>query len=207
MSILNVSLLGDHALVAVDTLAVRSTSGFRAEEQSKLFPLVHADCVVAGRGLVVLSLLAYQAVAKTTDTHYDLLAEALPSVVQEALGWLQQAHPEALVDARIGGHEVALVGWSRSREQMSGTVVKLTLDRQGGEHFETEAVDEWLFAPGDTFRSDLNLPRAKSTQDMLSLAQRQAKWHAERVPGIPPSKRLIVAELTKDLMSITSRSL
>ena len=60
MSILNVWMSADRALVAVDTLGLEA-DGKTFDECSKLYVLPHSNLVIAGRGLVSFSCLIYQA--------------------------------------------------------------------------------------------------------------------------------------------------
>src|SRR5690348_14070717 len=83
MSIINVVCAGPYALVAVDT-EIYDVDQDRVIHGTKLFPIVHANSVLACRGnLGVPAYIANAAGLRAAD--FDALVRLMPELIREAL--------------------------------------------------------------------------------------------------------------------------
>lgn len=205
MTILNVWVGRDRALVGVDTLGVvpdgPAGRGVPARcELTKLFPLVAADCLVAGRGDAGFIWSVYLGCLGTVPATFDTLAAAMPNILQAAVHVYEAMQP-AQTRRPAGGLQLALVGWSPRQERMCGVVFsraaagqpfeRLVLGGDGGEES-----DDWI-APWEDEQGEAPVPDTPGA--MLDLVLRQV-GHAPA--GAPVGGRLIVAELRRDSLTV-----
>jgi hypothetical protein len=117
VTILNVALAKDRALIATNTEGVRMVDLVKTR-CSKLFPLPHANAVVAGRGQLATIFNVYSdALAQMSD--FDCIAKAMQSIVKRRHADLVAEFKRAAigVDTDV---QILLVGWSEARGQMAG---------------------------------------------------------------------------------------
>lgn len=118
MTILNIAITEQEALVAANTEGVRGTDG-ALTRCSKILVLPHANAVISGRGqLATIFNVFADAFGAMLD--FDGTAAAMPSIVQrrfaESIGDLEklglgQINPDV---------QIVLIGWSDAQQRMAG---------------------------------------------------------------------------------------
>lgn len=209
MSILNCWVSPTRAVLAVDTIsgAMVDAQHFRFHA-SKMFPVVHAPMLIAGRGLfsqighrVSLDVNSRGPAVESFDLIYPLLPETI-----------RLAHEDLIKQGRALGiedrvlfepNELVAVGWSASRQRIEGSMYQVGPD---GGVIVTSLLDSWTCGPGEPLaerdRAGLALPDdPPSLPELLEIARLQcdhirARWDTEGHGGAPiAGGRLIVAEM------------
>lgn len=210
MSLLNVYLAAHRALVGVDTACgampgdavaqwvARAAPGQQMPPHvSKLFPIVHADAVIAARGAhtFLLDVIGPAAACGSVDELEDML----PKIIEAAdLAHANRCKYFGLpADVTHAAQELVLVGWSAREGGMIATV----FERKAGQRsaFTVDQVEAWA-APWETSYGQAIEPR--TDHDMLQLARAQVSHFRRDHPGAPIGGRLIVAEVTRDAIAI-----
>lgn len=202
MSILNVFVYPDLGVVCADTECVQF-DGSRVEA-SKLFPLPYQPAVLAFRASVLFQSGVVQRTL-VAGGDFDSLSTALPEILsgvsEEAIAL---ARRESMPADRAGCAEVVIVGFSAAR---SGIVAH---------SFKRETLADGFVATLDFARycvspywSDigLNVDRIhlqRNREGMKALALAQVRLMREREPMAAAGGRFIVAEITRDVMTIKS---
>lgn len=194
MSILNVWIEPDAALVGVDTATGMTREDGTPLEFSKMFPIVHANTIVAGRGhsLFLSSLF----VMCNGRGDFDSLVEEMPLLLQLAFDQIKDlpllAPPEG-IDRQM----IVVVGWSAKLGRMAGRDY-IQEDRARG--FVASEITPHHLAPWDD--SFAGLPDPKTPADMANLASEQVRMMREKAPDAAAGGRFIVAEITQRGMQI-----
>ena len=192
MSILNVSIDRDRALVAVDTLC---QTGQGPRETLKLYPLPHIGAVIAGRGQLAFLLQIHLEVILHCATFDDLVErtiEALPPLFARL-----RAQPNAAAFGMGDGsdvQELVLVGWSPQAQAMQGWRWSQSDPRLG---FTREEIAPWLVSPALEPVGDLS-----TATGMLHLARRQVTRWRPSAPGGALGGRLLLAELRRGALMV-----
>lgn len=189
MSILNVWVSETKALIGVDTDGIMG--GAEHVEFSKLIPLVHANVVFASRGdreflVDLFTDFAQNRIAVTFDVIEEHLLAVVAGIVKRwrGLGY-------------IADYQFAIVGWSERRGRMVAIWATGNTGEDGIDLDEIESrMAPWHESLG-------RAPVPDSHDVMAGAAQQQASW-LQAQPGAAGGGRLIVAELTRDSMSIRS---
>ena len=191
MSLANVYVADDHALIGVDTAAGPAWSGQSETEahfsrgRSKLLPLPHSNVVIAGRGYIdVLSGVFGYMVATGHD--FDSAAAALPSMLVQARHGAEQSWGEmraelARVDTGLDGY---LVGWSQRAGSMS--CVRFEMPRGAAAPTVDPARSNFYWvSPGDPFKgaSAQQVVVPSHHDATLELARVQTRWGKANWPG------------------------
>lgn len=194
MSILNAFLEPERALIGVDTQFAAQHGSPR--QISKLMPLIHLNAIVACRGSVFIATALF-AMCQVVGSDFDELLEAMP-------GFLEHVSDKAAeIPGRIGvtdkmpfdGQSVIAVGWSAGR--MIGRQFEQE-NRETG--FVAEGFNPHYSAPWD--ESLPQFPDLKTREGMGVLARAQARLLREKCPDVAAGGRFIVAEITRNSMSI-----
>lgn len=194
MSLANIWLERDRALVAVDTLGyVYAPDGSRKlSEITKLMPLPVADCVLAARGsqFAFLQLLAL-AVQKPGMTSLDILSDYMPALCELAASNLPQDFP-----AEFATCELYLVGWSDRSGCMACT--QFGIDLHGNGVVSTSPMrGPARCAPGFN-----DVQPIDSEVGMRALAQRQIAWMHEHAPKDVTGGELVLADVKRGSVTI-----
>lgn len=205
MTLLNIALAADRALVAVDTLVytwdggIKCDSGGKPCETTKALALPHAQCVVAVRGSSSLLHYLWERSAWLPDT--DTAISRLPEM-------LRAASASAPVDhrGRYPADEVYITGWSKHY----GRMVCVSFDSSDGFATMTatlrhEASHSLSAAPAVPPEALGQFPFPETPDDMLRIARRQVKHHRDIDPHSPNGGgRLLVATITRDGMTFAT---
>lgn len=194
MSIVNVAVRHDRAIVAVDTQVSSPIDDAFPDlvtmgHTSKMLPIVHANTVLAVRGSPVFMLIAFNALYEmTADVGIDLIAQVLPGFLNGALS--SAPFPESVLAMP---QEVWAVGWSRQSDRPRGVVCR----RPPGGQFGLEEVGE---AIGPQLEG--GIPPLWQPEQMAAVARRQVAMQREQQPGTSIGGRLLQAEITAHGMRI-----
>lgn len=194
MSILNVWIEPEVALVGVDTATSLIGDDGAMLEYSKMFPIVHANTVVAGRGNSIFLSTLFVMCNGRGD--FDSLVEIMPSLLQQAFDQIKNfpllAPPEG-IDRQM----IVVVGWSAKLGRMAGRDY-IQEDRAQG--FVTSEIAPHHLAPWDN--SFAELPDPQTAGDMANLARAQTRFMHENAPQAASGGRLIVARISQLGMTI-----
>lgn len=197
MSVLQVVLSDDGARIYVDTAAgCQAPSGERlATERAKVLPLVVPNCVLAGRGnpAFLASLAATLQLAAPSD--FDALAASLHQLVDS----VHQLYAGKLADVAPGvssDQELALIGWSRSRERMACVMCFVDTGALEPECIELPAGGEWLTPWAEEWGPEPSPP--DSDEAAFALACEQVRRGRVAMPGVNFGGRLLAVTVTRD---------
>jgi len=182
--------------MGVDTRCALLDTGATCEG-SKFAVIPHVQALIAGRGAVTtLSLLTSLVWQSTNIQTFDDLVDAMPRLLRQAFELLHQAFP-AGIDARVFAQEFIVIGWSRSAGRLRAFQYEQTKADEG---FTTRELSEPGYAC--PWAPDLGPPLQPKTVALHQqlLARQVEEW--ETVGG-----RLVLAEVTRDAISITSHEL
>lgn len=181
MTILDVWLTAETALVGVDTVTVR-TDGSR-HHGSKLLPLVHA------------------ARLHMNTMDFDAAVDVLPSMLPIAFNdFLAGASNSGIPDTpEFDRNTVVIVGWSRRKDHMVGWQYNQE-NRASG--FAVKAINPYSIAPWDV--SLEKYPDPKTMRDMERLARAQHRLLLEKEPAAACGGSFIVACLGRNGMQIST---
>lgn len=205
MSLLNIDLNADRALIAVDTSAISLEGGAGVMERSKLLHLPHANLVLAARGELVFFSSFFERVCRAPGiVDFDALAASAKAALSEHKQVLLAHMRAAGFDDLDEGckHEISLIGYSLSAGAMR--CATWVYDRASADWLERIS-GTGLVSPWDPSWAR-ELPDTDTWQAMRLLAQLQVEKMRElRERGaIAIGGRLLLAELTRDAYSLRS---
>jgi hypothetical protein len=199
VSIVNFTLDSQRALIAVDT--VGGGYGLGEHQVSKIYPVAHANIILAGRGSV--SFLAHVAVmCSVMQGDFDQMivevAELLPRVWAQMLsGWRAQGLDGSVAQGQ--GQELYLFGYScRLQEMVAVCFTRLA----GGSVFAM--VDDLAYSAAPYPTCLGVLPPIQTVQDFMPIARKQVQLHRETCPDAGVGGRLLLAKLTRESMTLKS---
>lgn len=200
MSILDVIIYPDGALVACDTQTVPMEDGAGVVGPvSKLYPLVAANAVIAGRGVGAFTSELARLCCFVPGGFDEILA-ALPSYCEAVhVAVSEGAKAYGITDVSpLDQAEAVLVGYSRQHRRVVGYSI---IKAGAGKPFEIERIEAMLMAPGDP--EPQYAAGRTGLETVLNLGRAQAailrKAHGA-VAGV--SGPLIVATITPQGMTI-----
>jgi len=203
MTIANIVVERDRALIGVDTLAAYMPQGHgivpeserRDRQTTKVWLYPHANMAMTGRGDV--SLMAYvrlfldHAAVRDFDHAVELMSSALPTAFQMAMTQRKQGTG---LDV-FPGVDLVLVGWSR----VMCFKGRRWLRRPEDTDFQASNIDTWLALPEVDRVERVLVPT--TDRGMEDLARKQMAWANENYPGTCGG-RLMVYELTPEAISV-----
>ncbi len=204
MSLCNVWMSRDRALVAVDT-AVRRPGGPMLE-RSKILPIPHASTILATRGFVDFLGIFHGASIDALDDFDALNDQALPNLNRTREFVMQAVAPVAakkgIGPAAFSEIEIVMVGGSRRQQAMVGNTYQCIAP-----------ATTFIRLPIETGRGRIHgnydgmgpVSKVASAEAMEALARRQVAYVREHDPSTTVGGRLLLAELTRHSMSITTR--
>lgn len=196
MSLLNVHIKPARALIAVDTQAQVFGSDGRTEA-SKLLLMPHLNIVMAARGDLAFFSMVFSCAHRSPANHdFDQLAADM----SDSLPVILKQHGVAMstwgIDPCGVESEICIVGWSRKLCRMAG----MTYERwPGQQEFTTTEIDPWRIGPNAQWSTT---PAVDTIEAMQSVARDQVKFMRKHHPQAAIGGRLLVAELTRDAMTI-----
>ncbi len=204
MSIVNVWMRQKYALVGVDSIAIGPEG--EATEVSKLLPLAHAGAILASTGTYMFANLFFSTLHYSgldLDGMVDRIPDFLPLVYRETLQRAEQWGVRFLGSPEQ--QSCLIVGWSKSKGRMIGRYYWQVEASKGFEEREIELGSGYVQPthadPRWTERL-AGLPAPSTPAAMGRYAQEQTRIIREFIPEIHAGGRFIVAELTRDRMTI-----
>lgn len=197
MSILNVWLERDLALVGVDTEAMSHTGGM--VQGSKMLPVPHLNAVLAGRGTSVLLVSVFAQLVIRDCGGFDDLADRLPSMVEKAFKGTIGGFPLRYIHraAYLRGHEIVLVGYSPKQKRMRAVEV---VRQAGAKAFTVEETEREYVTPWH--ESIASAPSPANLGAIAKLAMAQVNLIKRTYPAAPAGGRLLVAEIFETRMVV-----
>jgi len=187
MSLLNVHVTEDLALVAVDTDGVNPAG--KHFEICKLYPLAHANTLLAGQGERRFLLEAFSWICMADgDVDYDVIVDSMPGMLRRMA---EGARAHRAPDLR---YTIAVVGFSPKAERVCGRWYEGVVTGEFEVHSLGSRVSPWPFPDRAAIPAD--------EASHVELARRQTAWH--KTQGVAGGGRLLLAELTRDGMSSRS---
>lgn len=193
MSLLNVWLSGQSALVCVDSDAFVPGTG-RRHEVSKFLPLAHANALLGMRGNWWVGAIVWQAFCLLDFDEMVALA-AGPDFFKKSVKMVDAAGKGAPPGVVGGESSLVLVGYSRSARAMQAWAYD-----EASQFHPTEIRDRYV-GPCDT--STEPYEEGSTVVDMHQLAQAQVRLFRAQWPDLACGGRLIVAEISPRRMMIS----
>lgn len=208
MSLLNIVVEDDRALVSVDTevgIAIESDptgaqrrrlglTGMERFAGSKLFVVPHANAVVALRGSSQLLLMLATNLCASAVATFDDLADCFVDAVETCHALLTSRFPSTSVHPEQSAHAV---GWSDREQQMVVVAAKrkpgtdrYTLDDTAG-----QIVSPWPFTE--------RAPSIVSRGQLLDLSREQIRRVRAMDPDVVLGGELLLVELTRDTLAMS----
>lgn len=199
MTILNLWVTPERAVVATDTVGLMP-GGVR-REISKMFPILHCNALIAGRGHIDITLAVLQQLV-TIPGDFDGMAERTPETIERTIVNMRTYAKTQGIAMEIGYQSTILVGWS---EKVNGMACTL-FDYHPGKGVEVKE-KKHFFAPGmdldaDAQESQNQLALMATPTGMEQLARRQIAWAAKTGQSQHFGGRLLIAELTKERVTV-----
>lgn len=192
MTSLNVLLSPERALVTMDTRMQNTVTGGHYYS-SKMFPIVHANILIACRGDRVFGELAFQWYLGCEACDFDSIVPGLPDALV-VLSKRCASIPGWYAD----GTELIIVGWSEKDRSMQGVGCSRP---DIGSPFSVARMGAGWIAPALT--EDLrHITCANQIEYLTAIAQAQTRQSKKDSPDSPIGGRLILADMTKDRMEI-----
>ena len=217
----------DRALVAVDTrltaldstsavgrLAARANVPGTLVEASKLLALPHARLVLAHAGALSFLASAFLRCQQLIGPGgFDELDECMPDVLGCAFGQVldmrRDLYPDVPIE-EVRGQRLAVVGWSQKGQRMRGALFNQDPRADGFQRLPLAGFAEEEDPRGRRFAAPWNaeksgaLPYADTPEAMERLARLQMRDSPSAAEG-KSGGRLLVAELTRDSVCVTSQ--
>jgi hypothetical protein len=191
MSLLNVLMRPDYALVGVDTDCANFQDGSHMHV-SKMLVLAHIPAVLAGRGGFALFKRVFD-IAHGNGGDLDELLAVMPQILY------QLAASPAHADRKGFKDELAVVGWSARLNRPLARKFNVSVEREVRSfdiEFATVSPPYWDLSKDP--------PPFENMEDLVAIAKSQAAYLKERFPegrqdGRPTSGggRLIVARISR----------
>lgn len=185
MSLLNVHVTPQRALVAVDTDGIGPAGHF---EICKLYPLAHANTVLAGQGdrRFLLDAFAWLCLAEGS-IDYDVIVASMPGMLRRmAAGARAQGAP----DIR---YAIAVVGYSPAEGCVCGRWYEGHVTSDAHEVYSLGSrVAPWPFEDRPVIPDKV--------ENHIELGRRQTAWHKSN--GYAGGGRLVLADLTSGGIAI-----
>ena len=197
MSVLNIWIEPDHALIGVDTQAA-DVSG-KVGHVGKLVPLVHLGAVMAFRGAVIFGVSVFSGVniaGAKFDELIDGMPLLLPGMLNETRRLVAATGAESL--DRLDRQEIALVGWSDRAKRIVGRVWTQQDPRAGFVAAEISPYDIAVWDPSFKQLEDPRTPEA-----MVRLIQAQCRLLHRVEPELYAGGRAVIARVSKDQTRIS----
>jgi len=192
MTILNAICSSDRVLLSADTAC--GVPGGKKSRTTKIFPLMHFPAIIAGTGSTELAPALQMTLVNETD--FDTVLTNLPSRISQLYSKIKSELFSVVKIHILERQGIFIAGWSVSRNRFLARWVHQDNESSG---FQIASFDDsFLLTPWEGEPPPLPVMRG----DLVELARRQYKiWQAKR-PDAAFGGELIVAELTKNAISI-----
>ena len=192
MSIVNITIGRDRALVGCDTACQYGDDLEDRGEMSKLLVLHGSSGVLAYRGKrAMFERIFTRLLFGREPSDFDALLDRLPTIIEASAG----ATPST-VNLQL---ELYAVGWSGSRGRMAGAVY--VIDTAGA--LTDAQVDTWQCANSPEVPEDPD-PMLDGPVAMFGHAQRQTAYGKREFPGQAIGGRFFVADVTRERITVAA---
>ena len=198
MSILNVWRTPERVRVCVDTEAYDLITGLRFQ-MAKVYAFPHANMLIAGRGIGQFTAAFAAGIEQIASLDFDKMLDGFKEMLEAAHAGVP-AYVRAALESM--GCEMLLAGWS----QREGRLLAHVFQRSAGvggvfvPRNVEQGVQPWLLAPHADLGWNFGVP--ESDEDLLITARYQVTWHRRNAPGAPIGGSLVLAELTRDAVTV-----
>jgi len=209
MSLANVYLEHDRALIAFDTLSsamdappaagvAEALERFKTGlHMSKCTFLAHANVAIAHRGDAMLAVGVCSAVQLNALPDFDAIAEAMAQLLAQTFAQVTAYRKQQLGIEQFHGAEIILVGWSHALNRMEAVRwVRWPQDKG----FAASQVGKALLLPDAEWEQTPDAP--DTAEKMEAIARDQVAYVRRKHPGYNCGGRLLLAELTRDTLSV-----
>lgn len=208
MSLLNVYMEKDRALIGFDTLATvmpNAPSLGDAFKQladgkahmSKVAFLAHANVAIAHRGDAMLANSIFGALQLSGLQGFDAMVEAMPQLLGQAYAYVTGFRKQHYGMDDFPGAEIVLVGWSAALRRMEGVRwVRWPQDKG----FAASPVGRALLLPDAEWAQTPEPP--DTAEKMEVIARDQVAYVRREHATLNCGGRLLLAELTRDGLSV-----
>lgn len=205
MSLVNIVIKHDRALISVDTLAgfmdgaeqLMSKEERKDRHSGKLWLFPHINMAMTQRGDGLLTGTARTLLESSFPFSFDDAIRAMPNVLEQAYTHAMAFRKEKFGIESFPGAEIALVGWSPcnlSFQAMRWRRYPADTD------FIQSRVDKILLLPEIDRIEQVDLP--DTAEKMEAVARRQVEWVRQEHPSLACGGRLLLAELTRDAVTV-----
>ena len=192
MSIVNITIGKDRALVGCDTACQYGDDLDDRGEMSKLLILHSCSAVLAYRGKrAMFERIFTRLLFGREPGDFDALLACLPTIIEASVGAMPSTTSLQL--------ELYAVGWSVSRGRMAGAVY--VIDAAGA--LTDAQVDTWQCANSPELPEDQE-PVLDSPAAMFAHAQRQTAYGKREFPGQAIGGRFFVADVTRERITVAA---
>ena len=205
MSLVNVSLTPDRALITVDTNAMNGSTG-AIGELSKMVVLPHCNIVLAGRGLSFVLSVAFSQAMLAWPSDFETIETMLPSAMTWSIDHLRANAAQFFSSMRIdqddhlnaADQNLVMVGYSPSRGRIAAVTFTSSRRSEGVSSYELGTRDAWLSPWSEEWDDEFD----PSSPELMYALARVQRVQIERTQGIASGNaiggRLLLCELTKD---------
>jgi hypothetical protein len=192
MSLLNVFVGPGRIDITADTDCVAPDGTHTAG--TKLVHIPHLNAVVAGRGNMSITNWFALVALETLGRDFDAVADAMPTDLGDV-----RRHLIAIKKLTVDGsaQDVFLAGWSPRRGRLQALHYVLRDDA----FVLNEDIISMSLNPRGCFADP---PRSNPRPDVFAIARQQVEWLRANWPGVGAGGRLIVAQLMRDRVSIST---
>lgn len=212
MSLVNVYLEPERALVAVDTLAgmapavpvnertqealARCSDGLHT---AKCNYSPHINTVIAGRGDNLFAVALFSALQTATPQNFDDAAAITPQLLESVRVQVTELRKQMAGIERFEGAEVVMVGWSPALKRMEG--VRWTR-WPSSSSFEVKRIGRALMLPDAEWEQTPDAP--DTLEKMERVARDQVAYVKRRYPAgqYLCGGSLLVTEITRDAITV-----
>ncbi len=198
MTILNVAIDRDRALIATNTEGVRLVDG-RPTIVSKLLPLPAVNAVLAARGQIALLINVY-ADCFAAMANVDRIIEILPASIADCYARLMMELAASSLCFDLDS-ELVLVGWSDRAQRVIGIYYKISA---AGALERFDFSESGMISPAQPDWGKL-LPLSLRPDDMAKLVKRQSD--CAQGPQNAVNGDILFAEVTRQSVTTTVRSM
>jgi len=202
MSLVNVYMEPDRALMAVDTLSglmegAAPETGAAELHMSKIALMPHASVAIAHRGDAMFASALFSALTLTVLPDFDRMAEAMPGLLAALIPQTLALRKQINGVEHFPGAEIVLVGWSPALNRMEGVRwVRWPQDKA----FTASRIGTALMLPDAEWTQTPEPP--DTPEKMERIARDQVAYVRREHRGLPCGGRLLLAELRRDAVTV-----
>lgn len=205
MSLANVVVSHDRALISVDTRAgfiegaqdLADAETFQNRHAAKLWLFPHLSMAMTQRGDGVLTATVRNLLERSLPNSFDDAVRLVPALLGFAYTDTVEPRKQALGIEDFPGAEIVLVGWSPCN--LSFQAIRWRRYPADTDFIQSR-VDKMLLLPEIDRIEPVDLP--DTAEKMEAVARRQVKWVRQEHPSLACGGRLLVAELTRDAVTV-----